>query len=201
MNEDKRQRPRRERPGAPSGEGAWDEAYWRELLSAYKVPDPSPGFVDRVLEEKRFQELLQERVVPEPSKGFVQDTLAQVLLEREVHATQIQNERTLAKGTSGPSMAAEAGEPILPPRPRMASHRRLWLAAAALAALLVLALLLRGPRPAPFFPQGDPMKVAEQLIQPQTFPKLGSNPFSRALSSRTASILPPPPAFIDFEER
>jgi hypothetical protein len=170
---------------AQDPEGDWREAHWKAILSHYQVPEPREDFVERVLMEKKFQDLLQERKVPSPSSDFVQNTFAKVLKDRESQAQEPQ------RGQKKPQHAASL------------LHPRVFILAAAIAAILVLTLILRGPgfSNSSLIPRGDPMEVAEQLIQPANFPKFGSNPFSRALASRTASILPPPPSFVDFEDR
>ena len=172
---------------AAKPDGQWNEAYWTGILSNYKVPEPKAGFVDRVLEEKRFQDLLQERKVPEPSEGFVQETFAKVLRDRQTKTPQ-DNPLPHALGRA-------------PQRTASLFHPRTLVFAAAVAAILVLTLILRGRPSSQMIPEGKPMEVAERLISPDAFPKYGSNPFSRVLASRNASILPPPPVFVDFEDQ
>ncbi len=168
-------------------EGQWDKAYWAKILAEYKVPEPKAGFVDRVLEENRFQKILQERRVPEPSPDFVQETLTKVLRDRQAQA---QHEGSLPSAHSQtPQKTASLFRP------------RVLVFAAALAAILVLTLILRGRHSSPLIPEGNSLEVAERLISPSGFPKYGSNPFSRVLAGRTASILPPPPVFVDFEDQ
>lgn len=68
-----------------------DVSFSWELLDTYRIPEPSPGFVDETFkrvsaahsaglrincdDESQFLELIQAYQVPEPSKDFVESTL------------------------------------------------------------------------------------------------------------------------------
>ena len=165
---------------------SWEGEDWKGILFSYRVPEPKPGFVDRILEEKKFQDLLQEHKVPEPSKGFVPETFAKVLKERH----DLNRQRKALQADSGNT----------PHRAASLFQARILVFAAALAAILILTLILLRRNATPLVPQGNPIETAGRFIQPSDFPKLGSNPFSRVLASTQTSFLPPPPTFVDFDE-